>query len=178
MACNCSLITGGIAKSCDFNTGGIEKIYLTDHCNITSYTEANSEITAISLESTTQFWEYEFNRNTSSYEEVTNINIENGSTFYTQTVSLILSRRDKTKAEKIKELATGQKKLWIIVKDSNGLYWAFGKDSGAYLTEVTGGSGVAKGDANAYNITFTAEEADNAPEVDSTIVPALLTPAP
>ena len=179
MACNCSnLLTGGILKSCDFNSGGVEKIYITDHCNVSSYTEANSEVTAISMESTTQFFEFQFNRNTSSYAENTVINLEAGSTYYEQTVTLVLSRRDKTKAEAIKELTAGQKQLWIIVKDSNGLYWAFGKDSGAYVTEITGGSGTAKGDANGYNIVFTAEEADNAPEVDGTIIPALLTPAP
>lgn len=173
MSCNCSnLLSGGILKSCDFNSGGVEKIYIADHCKITGYTEVNSEITAIVAGE--DFYEFQFNRNTSSYEETTNINIENGSTFYTQSVMLMLARRDKSKAEAIKELTAGQKKLFIIVKDSNGLYWAFGKDSGAYVTEITGGSGVAKGDANGYTITFTAEEADNSPEVDATIIPALL----
>ena len=178
MACNCSLITGGIVKSCDLNSGGVEKIYITDWCNIESYVEASSEVTAITMATTSQFWEYQFNRNTSSYEETINVNIENGSTFFNQSVNLILHRRDKTKAEAIRELAAGQKQLAIIALDSNGIYWLFGKDSGAYLTEVAGGSGVAKGDANSYNLTFTSEEADNAPEVDATIVPALLTPAP
>lgn len=173
MACNCSnLLSGGILKSCDFNSGGIEKIYIADHCKVSGYTETASEITAITAGA--NFYEFQFNRNTSSYEETTNINIENGSTFYTQTATLVLSRRDKAKAEAIKQLTAGQKQLFIIVKDSNGLYWAFGKDSGAYVTEITGGSGVAKGDANGYNIVMTAEEADNAPEVDSTIIPALL----
>ena len=173
MACNCSnLISGGILKSCDFNSGGVEKIYIADFCKVSGYTEANSEITAITAGQ--DFYEFQFNRNTSSYSENTVINLEAGSTYYEQTITLVLNRRDKTKAEAIKELTAGQKQLFVIVKDSNGLYWALGKDSGAYVTEITGGSGIAKGDANGYNIVFTAEEADNAPEVDSTIIAALL----
>jgi len=173
MACNCSnLISGGILKSCDFNSGGVEKIYIADFCKVSGYTETNSEITAIVAGA--DFYEFQFNRNTSSYSENTVINLEAGSTYYEQTITLVLNRRDKTKAEAIKELTAGQKQLFVIVKDSNGLYWALGKDSGGYVTEITGGSGVAKGDANGYNIIFTAEEADNAPEVDSTIIAALL----
>jgi len=174
MAC-CNLISGGITKSCDNNAGGVEKIYISDMCLIEGYTEANSEITAITTSgATASFYEFEFNRNTSSYSETVNIDLANGTTFFNQEVNLVMSRREKTKAEAIKQLTAGQKELFIIVKDSNGLYWAFGKDSGAVVTAIEGGSGVAKGDANNYSITFTAEEADNAPEVDSTIIAALL----
>ena len=85
-----------------------------------------------------------------------------------------MSRREKSKAEAIKKLTDGQKELFIIVKDSNGLYWAFGKDEGMIVTAIEGGSGTAKADANNYVITFTGEESDNAPEVDSAIIAALL----
>lgn len=171
MAC-CNLISGGITKSCDNNAGGVEKIYIADACLISGYTETNSEITAITAGQ--DFYEFEFNRNTSSYSETVNIDLANGTTFFTQEVNLVLSRREKSKAEAIKQLTDGQKELFIIVKDSNGLYWAFGKDSGAVVTAIEGGSGVNKGDANNYSITFSAEEADNAPEVDSSIIAALL----
>ena len=174
MAC-CNLISGGIAKSCDNNAGGVEKIYISDNCLITGYTETDSEITGITASGgTASFYEFEFNRNTSSYSETVNIDLANGTTFFSQEVNLVLSRREKTKAEAIKKLTNGQKELFVIVKDSNNLYWAFGKDGGAVVTAIEGGSGVNKGDANNYSITFTAEESDNAPEVDSTIIAALL----
>jgi hypothetical protein len=116
------------------------------------------------------FFEFEFNRGTSNYNESLNINLQNGTSYFTQTAVLVLSRREKAKAEAIKALTAGQKKLVIIVLDSNGLYWAFGKDDGMVVTAIEGGSGTAKADANNYVITFTGEESENAPEVNSTVL--------
>lgn len=170
----CNLLNGGIQKSCDNNAGGVAAIYIADSPLITGYTESNSEITAIGMSGSSVFYSFEFNKNSSSYEETMTIDLVNGSTFFAQKVTLVLARREKIKAEAIKRLTAGQKELFVIVKDSNGLYWAFGKDEGCIVTEIVGGSGVAKGDANGYTITFTAEEPDNAPEVDGTIIAGLL----
>jgi len=114
------------------------------------------------------FYEFSFNRNTSSFEESVNVNLENGSTFFAQIVSLELARRESTKRDAIEKLVAGQKQLAAIVLDSNGIYWAFGFDEGLYATEIIGGSGVAKSDKNGYSIKLTAEESYQAHEVDST----------
>jgi len=171
----CDLLTSGISKSCDNNTAGVSKIYISDFERITGTTETAGELTAITLSGGTgSFYEFEFNRNTSSYSEDLTIDLANGSSFYAQTVNLVLSRREKTKREAISQLTAGQKELFVIVLDSNGLYWAFGVGEGCIVTGIAGGSGVNKGDANNYQITMTAEEANSALEVDSTIVAALL----
>lgn len=170
----CDLLNGGITKSCDNNAGGVTNIYIADWALITGTTETAGSLTAIAMSGGTTFYEFEFNRGTSSYDEAVNIDLANGTTFFTQTVNLVLSRREKTKREAITKLISGQKELFIIVKDSNGLYWAFGLTDGSIVTAITGGSGVAKGDANNYSITFTAEEPASAPEVDSTIIAGLL----
>lgn len=174
MAIICNALNAGISKSCDNNAGGLTNIYVADKLSVSAYTESNSNITAITMSGSSKFYEFEFNRGTSNYTESVNIDLNNGTTFFTQTVSLILSRREKNKAEAIKKLTDGQKELFVIVKDSNGLYWAFGKDDGMVVTAIEGGSGAAKADANNYTITFTAEEADNAPEISSGIIAALL----
>jgi hypothetical protein len=168
----CNALSAGINRSCDNNAGGLTNIYVADFENITAYTEVNSEITSITAGA--DFYEFEFNRGTSNYAESVNINLQNGTTFFSQTVTLNLARREKTKSEAIKHLTDGQKRMFVIVKDSNGLYWAFGKDEGVVVTAIEGGSGSAKADANQYIITFVGEEADNAPEVDPAIIAALL----
>lgn len=170
----CDLLNGGIGKSCDNNTGGVTNIYIADLPLVSGYTESNGSISAITMSGASKFYEFEFNRNTSSYEENITIDLANGTTFFAQKVNLVLSRREKTKREAIKKLTAGQKELFIIVKDSNSLYWAFGIDQGCIVTELTGGSGVNKGDANSYVISFTAEEANPAPEVASGIIAALI----
>jgi hypothetical protein len=89
-------------------------------------------------------------------------------------VSLVLSRRETTKRDAIEKLVSGQKQLLIIILDSNGNYWLFGKDEGSYVTAIEGGSGTAKADANGYTITFTSMEKDQAWGVDPVIVSGLL----
>jgi hypothetical protein len=168
------LINGGIQKSCENNSGGVSKIFIADFPLVSGYTENAGEITSIVMSGSAKFYEFEFNRNTSMYKEDITIDLANGTTYFSQEVQLILARREKTKREAIQKLISGQKQLFVIVKDSNQLYWAFGKDEGVYLTALTGGSGVNKGDQNGYSITLTAQEHTAAVEVDSAIVPGLL----
>jgi len=175
----CNALSGAIAKSCDTNTGGIRKMYIADYDNVTSITSGGTPetISAITMSGSTKFYEFEFNRNTSSYEEVTTISLENGTTFFSQTVRLELARRESAKRDAIEKLVAGQKQLMIIVLDANGIYWLFGRNEGAYATEITGGSGVAKADKNGYSIAMTAEEPEQAIEVASGVISAIITAA-
>jgi hypothetical protein len=172
----CNALDGNIVKSCDNNTGGVRKMYIADYDNITAITVAGSpeEITAVTMVASTLFYEFEFNRNTSSFTEDVAIDLTSGSTYFNQGVNLMLNRREASKRDAIEKLIAGQKKLVIIVLDSNGIYWLFGKDEGSYATTITGGSGIAKADKNGYEIAFTAEEPLQAFTVDPTIIAALL----
>jgi len=124
--------------------------------------------------STSIFYEFEFNRNTSSYEESPTVNLENGTTYFNQIVRLMLQRRESSKREAIEKLTAGQKKLQGIVLDSNGLYWLFGLQDGLYATEIGGGSGTAKTDMNGYQIVLTSEESVQAFECTSGAVSPLI----
>jgi hypothetical protein len=151
------------------------KFYIIPADFVTGITEANGVITNIDLSGSSTFVEYEFNRGTSSYEEVPTINLQNGSTFYNQTITLQIARREAVKRESLVLIAAGQPDLTIIVKDSNGLYWGFGfADDKVNLTTGGGGSGLAKADFNGYTLTFTSESAEAAFEVDDTIIAGLL----
>ena len=122
--------------------------------------------------STYMFFEFKTNKNVCNFTESANVDMTNGSTFFNQVVTLVLSKRETTKRNAIKKLADGQKQLLIIVLDSNGTYWLFGLVEGNYLTADEGGSGTAKADANGYTLTFTAMEVEQAYE----ITPAAITP--
>lgn len=172
----CNALNANVTKSCENNVGGVNKIYIADFANVTGHTIAGTpeEITAITLAASTYFYEFQFNRNTSSFDEATKIDLNSGSTYFEQTVNLMLNRRDKTKRDAIEKLVAGQKQLAVIVLDSNGVYWFIGLGNGAYATEITGGTGIAKADKNGYSIKLVAEETAQAYEVDSTIISALL----
>lgn len=166
----------GIAKSCSGNTGGITKLWLNNgHIYDTYSTDASQIVTDVTeLSAATDWVEFEFNPNTSNYAENATIDLQNGVTFYTQTITLQLARREAEKRRKILLLAEGQPALTAIVKDSNGLYWIFGlNDDKLYLTGNEGGSGTAKGDLNGYTLTFTCEDATKAFEIQESVVNTL-----
>ena len=173
----CNALTAAISKSCDNSLGGIKRMFIANWENVSSYTETAGEITAITMAGGAKFYEFAFNKNTSNAEETIAVDFAAGNSLVTQTVNLILTRRDKLKREAIVKLASGQQRLAIIFQDSNGLYWFQGLTDGAYLTGLAGGTGVNKTDRNSYDLTFTAEEPKPMPEVDDAIIAAIITAA-
>ena len=159
MACGCSILSGGIEKSCLTNTGGIRKIYITDFCNVTDVTlnSPDEEISAFTMAASTVFYEFAFNKNTSTYTEVLSGDQANGSQVYTQTITLKLARREKTKRDTLALLA-GFKELAVIVLDGNGIYWYLGEVNGVVLTESNSENGTASADFNGYTLTLVGEE--------------------
>lgn len=169
----------GITFSCLQNTGGVTAIYIALYDNvIASATTFNAigQIENISLVSGTYFEQFQFNRDTSSFEENTMINLPNGTTYYDQVVSLKIPRRDAAKRNSLLVLANGQPLLVAIVEDYNGLLWYVGLVNGAYLTSIKSGTGVKKSDANGYDVVLTGEEPQPAAPVDPTIMAALIDP--
>jgi len=167
----CSTLTS-ILKSCDSNIGGIVSIYVNDQDSVVGpiVDDGNYLITDFGTLAD-QFIPFEFRRNTGMYTEEAAIDLVNGSSFYTQTITLIFHRREASKSKAIKILGEGQRDLALVVGDANGKYWYFPK---AQLTAVTEGSGTAKADGSKYSISFVAENENLAMEVDATIIPDII----
>ena len=142
-----------IAKTCDNNTGGIRQVWINEQDNVTSTTVAGGAW-IVSAITTTPFATFEINRNTGNYTEDTAIELINGSTFVTQTITLMFNRRDKEKSEAIHVLGAGQQYLAAVVKDANGKYWYF---ENLQLTATGEGSGTARADGSKYSVTLLAE---------------------
>ena len=166
-----------ILKSCDNNSGGIYDIWITPQDNITSITPTDPsavpggwEVTGITLASPTLFTNYYIRRNTSSFTEEAAIDLINGSSFVTATISLMFQRREADKSRSIKILGSGQQYLAAIVLDANGIYWYF-----PYLqvTGVAEGSGQARADGSKYQVTLLSENEYLAYTIDPAIIPAL-----
>lgn len=127
--------------------------------------------------STYLFFEVATNKNVCNFQETTAIDLANGTTFFNQILTLVLTRREKAKRDYINSLIDGQKDLLIIVQDSNGIYWLMGLFEGAYVTGIDGATGVAKSDRNGYEITFTAMERLQAYEVQESAIASYLVTA-
>ena len=153
-----------ITKSCDNNTGGIRKIWLNDQENITTdpVVAVNGEV--ITLASSVNYTEFEINRNTGNYTEDTAVDLINGSSFVTQTITLMFNRRDKEKSEAIHVLGAGQQFLSALIQDANDKYWYF---ENLQLTATGEGSGTARADGSKYSVTLLAESEHLAYEATS-----------
>lgn len=168
----CVSFSGGIAKSCDSNIGGLTKLYLTDLDNIVTVTEAGGTVSSIIMASASNFYEFEFNRNSAAYQEDLVKSVEAGSALFEQTITVTIPRREVAKRNTLALLT--QRDLSVIIKDSNGLYWYPGLVEGVYLSESTSTSGTAKADGSNYTLTLKGFELDRAPGVDSAIIAGLL----
>jgi len=167
-----------IVKSCDNNNGGIEKIWINQQDDIASFSLDATDtwtIDAITLAvGAPDYSPFEIRRNTGSYTEDAAIDLVNGSSYVTATISLMFHRRDQDKSQAIKILGAGQQYLNAIVKDMNGKYWYF---PFLQLTAVGEGSGQNRADGSKYSVTLTSENNYLAYEVQeaavSAVVPAL-----
>jgi len=171
----CNILTAGISKTCDNNVGGIKELYLTEKANVTAVTLASpgDQINGLTMEAGTEFKKFEFNKNTSTFTEVTSYDQANGTELCTQTITLFLTRREKTKRDIL--LLLGKfKDLVAIIKDSNDIYWYFGETNGLNLTEKNSETGTSKADRNGYTLTFTGEEPEDANEIEAAAVAAVI----
>jgi hypothetical protein len=163
-----------IVKSCDNNSGGIYKVWINQQDEIDQVdvnTSLGWTIDQITLVTPTNFTEFEIRRNTGSYTEEAAIDLVNGSSYYTQTVTLMFHRRDQSKSQAIKILGAGQQYLAVIVQDANGKYWYFPY---MQLTGAAEGSGTARADGSKYSVTLTAENEYLAYEVTEAAVEAVI----
>lgn len=169
---NCDLLNGGITLGCSSNFGGVKKIYLANKENVTGVTNGSPDlgISSFTMNGAALFYEFEFNKNTSSWTEARTGDQANGVEFYTQTLTLVLNKREKTKRTAI-ELLGGFRELVAIVTDYNDNSWYLGAANGLIMTGNEGGSGTAKTDPNRYTLTFTGEE----PEMADAVLAAAIT---
>jgi hypothetical protein len=126
-------------------------------------TEGTWQITTATL--TNPAAVYAINRNTGNYTEDTAIDLINGSTFVTQTITLMFNRRDKDKSEAIHVLGAGQQYLAVFIQDSNDKYWYF---ENVQLSATGEGSGTARADGSKYSITLLSEAEHLSYEILST----------
>jgi hypothetical protein len=168
----CISFTGGIEKDCLNNIGGVNKLYLTDFDNIVSYTESGGTVSAITMASASNFYEFEFNRESSVFTEDLLKDVTAGSALFEQTLELTIPRRDVSKRNVLALLT--QRDLAVIFRDSNGIFWYPGMVEGMYLSESTSTSGQAKADGSNYVLTLKGFEVDRAPAVNPSIVAPLV----
>tara|TARA_R100000278_G_scaffold35704_1_gene32120 strand:+ start:1117 stop:1650 length:534 start_codon:yes stop_codon:yes gene_type:complete len=150
MSCN---LTSGRIVPCKNKSGSIKTVYFADFGTLGAITESAGLITAIA--GTPDFYQFDV-RGTSNLDTVVTSSRENGTTFYTQTLTLQLQYYDRATSEEIKLLAVSRPHVVVVDADDN--YLLVGRVNGAELTTGNFTVGANMGDFNGFNLTFEALE--------------------
>lgn len=169
MAC---ALTSGYTLDCRESQGGLIELYFIEAGNVSSITEASGNVTAITKAAGKVFRKYEQVQDTAFFVENLNSNVQNGTVYYQQELTLVINKMATAVRNEL--LLLIKNRLIAVVKDANGSYWLLGKTRYLHATAGNSGSGTASADRNGYTFTFTALEPAMAPSVDSGIIAGLL----
>ena len=149
---SCNLTTGRIVP-CRNKAGGLKKVYFADFGTLGEITESAGLITAFA--GTPVFFDYDV-KGVSTLDTTVTSSAENGTTFYTQSLTLQLQYYDRATSEEIKLLAVGRPHIVVVDNDDN--YLLVGQVNGATLNTGNFTVGANMGDFNGFNLTFEALE--------------------
>jgi hypothetical protein len=162
MACE---LTHGFMLECKSTIGGIKAIYLQQHASFLSDVTIDAGTEEINGLPEVDVYKYICPKHTGSFNEEVASSVENGTIFYTQTVTATFFALTAARRKQLELVA--KNRLVVFVQDNNDNIWMVGRIDGAEVTAMTTATGVAKGDLNGYTITFTAEEAHKAYRLES-----------
>jgi hypothetical protein len=169
---SCAL-TQSYSFGCDVGSGGLKEIYLIELENVSSITESSGTLTAITKASGKVFRKYQLVQDTAQANEALVGNAQNGTLYYSQSVTIVINKQNVSVRNEILLLA--KNRLAIVAVDNNDTYRLYGWDQGLRLTEGNAGTGTAWGDRNGYTLTFTGNQNKLAYFVDSTTFATLET---
>ena len=128
--------------------------YTTGSFTISADTNtAAGQITALPTSSILYYYEL---KGTSAYTETVNTSRENGTTFFSQALTLNLKKLTNEMSTQLKLMAYGRPK--VIVWTNNGDAFVAGLKLGCDVTAGTIGTGGALGDLYGYSVTLTGME--------------------
>ena len=171
MACNVSLM--GIALDCGCpNLSGIRRILIADYNKITAVTVTDGEITTITMDTSSKFYEYYPAKNTGSLTKTMTRDESTGVKYYTNEAVAQFNKMETAKRTELSQLDC--KPLAAIVEDMNGKFWYLGKDNYVSASAVTGQTGAGIDDGNFYTLTLTDISSELPYEVDPDIIAGLI----
>ena len=151
-ACN---LSAGRNEVCKESVGGLQGVYFINYnsASATFTTNVSGELTAVPSGSTLYYYSL---KGTSAYTETVNSSRENGTTFFSQELTLNLKKLTNEMTTQLKLMAYGRPQ--IVVWTMNGDALLVGEREGADVTAGTIQTGGAMGDLYGYSVTFTGQE--------------------
>ena len=148
-------VTAGRQEVCKESVGGLQGVYFLNYYTGSATLDANDLVTSLALPSGSSAYYYELKGN-SSYTETVNTSRDNGTTFFSQELTLNLKKLTNEMTTQLKLMAYGRPK--VVVWTLNGEALLIGNKEGCDVTAGTIQTGGALGDLFGYSITFTGME--------------------
>ena len=164
------LLSNGFARDCSDSVGGLEELYILERASVTAYTEASSEISAIT-DGGASWKKYELKKEVGSIVATTTIDPANGTRFSEGAIAFSINKFSGAKTNELKLMVLGQ--IVCICKDNNGVYWGLGFQNFAEGQSLVANTGTAYGDRNGFDIELMAKEPEAPYEVSSSVVAGL-----
>lgn len=169
--------------ACDITTGrnipcldakpGVDRFFLIPRTDLgaDAFTLTNNEVTSLDI-SITEAFEYKLGGHDENVFTQTKPDNgrASGATVFDQEFVAKLKKVDKATSAEL--LIVSKSVPNVVVKDNQGNYRLMGLSEGCYsvIEEASGG---AKTDFSGYTVTFSAQEFESAPFVDSATITAL-----
>jgi hypothetical protein len=150
MACN---LSAGRNEVCKDSIGGLAGVYFLNFTTGSFTKNGAGEVTAFPSGSTVYYYQL---KGTSAYTETVNTSRENGTTFFSQELTLNLKKLTNEMTTQLKLMAYGRPQ--IVVHTMNGDALLVGENEGADMTAGTIQTGAAMGDLYGYSVTMTGME--------------------
>lgn len=176
MACN-SLVS--LPRVCPEGVlAGVEKVYIIAFKDLKVLsgstdvfaTNTGGTVTQIGLQSGKTYVEIGLLKSTSGLNEALTKNNQNGTSFFTQTFTLVLSDLTTENHKFIKDVQN--QPVSVLYRSRTGKWYAAGLNGQFEVSAIEGGTGVAEEDLIGYTITFNGISTTVAPIVLDSVVTA------
>lgn len=165
MACDLSL---GRLEPCKDAVGGIKNIYFANYdASIFTGATIDTDEEVTGFASAVTLYKYELRGANHNVEEANEVSADNGTSFWTQTLTAALKKQDAATRKELKLMSYGRP--IVIVEDYNGNFRVLGFENGCDVSVATS-SGSAMGDFNGYNLSIVGTEKQPAHFIDPTII--------
>jgi hypothetical protein len=158
MACN---LTRGFELSCLEGIGGVKEIFIAPYAAFDSgieYGGADGSIDVLPGTALAPITIYRYVpfRNSGSYIETVQKNLETGTLFFSQEVSWTFGKLEQDLRNEFLNIAKAR--MVVFVRTNDNQIFMVGIGEGAQLTAGSVQSGAQKSDLMGYQVTVTAEE--------------------
>lgn len=156
MAC---ALTKGRQEPCKDSVGGIKAVYFVNFGVQPTFDAGTEEVTdlqADSLGTAITAYKYDIKAAGNTFEEAVQSNRDNGTTFWQQTLNLVLKKMTAADRKELKLLAYGRPH--VVIHTNMGDALILGLYNGMEVTGGTAVTGGAMGDMYGYTLALTGME--------------------